>query len=70
MEREEYQYQLRRVSAALAEKGYCPVIQLMGYLLTEDPTYITNHDGARKAVSQMDRDELLQDMVTNFLDHG
>lgn len=53
---------------ALQEKGYNPVGQIVGYILTEDPTYITNHNGARSLISRIDREDLLKDMVTTFLE--
>lgn len=52
---------------ALKDKGYNPVGQLVGYILSEDPTYITNHNGARSLVSRIDREELLKDMVAEYL---
>ena len=51
---------LRNVYEALTEKGYNPVNQIVGYLLTEDPTYITNYNGARSMICKIDRDELMQ----------
>ena len=58
---------LRTIYAALQEKGYDPINQIVGYLLSEDPTYITNHNGARALIRKIDRDELLQQMVKNYL---
>ena len=58
---------LRRVFDALNEKGYNPINQIVGYLLTEDPTYITNYDNARSMICKLDRDELLQELVQCFL---
>ena len=52
---------------ALKEKGYNPVNQIVGYLLTEDPTYITTYNNARSLIRRIDRDELLQEMVRNYL---
>ena len=49
---------LRNVYEALTEKGYNPVNQIVGYLLTEDPTYITNYNNARSMICKIDRDEL------------
>ena len=54
---------LRSVYDALSEKGYNPINQIVGYLLTEDPTYITNYNGARSMICKLDRDELLQELV-------
>jgi len=58
---------LRAVFDALKEKGYNPVNQIVGYLLTEDPTYITNYNNARSMISKLDRDELLQELVRHYL---
>ena len=52
---------------SLNEKGYNPVNQIVGYLLTEDPTYITNYNNARNMICKLDRDELLQELVRNYL---
>ena len=58
---------LRDVFDALNEKGYNPINQIVGYLLTEDPTYITNYNNARTMICKLDRDELLQALVRNYL---
>ncbi len=58
---------LRTVFDALKEKGYNPVNQIVGYLLTEDPTYITNYNNARSMICKLDRDELLQELVRQYL---
>ncbi len=58
---------LRNVYEALTEKGYNPVNQIVGYLLTEDPTYITNYNGARSMICKIDRDELMQALVREYL---
>ncbi len=58
---------LRRVYDAMSEKGYNPINQIVGYLLSEDPTYITNHKGARSLIRKIDRDELLNELVKNYL---
>ena len=58
---------LRNVFAALNEKGYNPINQIVGYLLTEDPTYITNYNNARNMICKIDRDELLQELVRCYL---
>ena len=60
---------LRNVFDALSEKGYNPINQIVGYLLTEDPTYITNYNNARSMICKLDRDELLQDLVNCYLFH-
>ena len=52
---------------ALKEKGYNPISQIVGYLLSEDPTYITNHNNARSLIRRIDRDELMQELVQNYL---
>lgn len=58
---------LRTVFDALQEKGYNPINQIVGYLLTEDPTYITNYNNARSMICKLDRDELLQELVRCYL---
>ena len=58
---------LRSVYDALSEKGYNPINQIVGYLLTEDTTYITNYNGARSMICKLDRDELLQELVQCYL---
>ena len=58
---------LRSVYEALTEKGYNPINQIVGYLLTEDPTYITNYNSARSMICKIDRDELMQVLVREYL---
>ncbi|MHC1695833.1 MAG: IreB family regulatory phosphoprotein [Eubacteriales bacterium] len=58
---------LTTVYNALKEKGYNPINQLVGYILSEDPTYITNHSNARALIRKLDRDELLQALVRSYL---
>lgn len=58
---------LRSVFDALNEKGYNSINQIVGYLLTEDPTYITNYNNARSMICKLDRDELLQELVRCYL---
>lgn len=58
---------LREVYEALSEKGYNPIGQIVGYLLSEDPTYITNCNNARALIRKIDRDELMQELVKSFL---
>lgn len=58
---------LRGVFDALNEKGYNPINQIVGYLLTEDPTYITNYNNARSMICKLDRDEILQELVHCYL---
>lgn len=55
------------VYSSLQEKGYNPINQIVGYILSEDPTYITNHMGARTLIRKVDRDELLQILVRRYL---
>ncbi len=59
---------LTTVYQALNEKGYNPINQLVGYILSEDPTYITTYNNARSLIRRLDRDELLQALVRNYLD--
>lgn len=58
---------LKSVYAALVEKGYNPINQIVGYILSEDPTYITTHNNARSLIRKIDRDELLQELVRSYL---
>ena len=58
---------LRSVYEALTKKGYNPIDQIVGYLLTEDPTYITNYNSARSMICKIDRDELMQVLVREYL---
>jgi uncharacterized protein (UPF0297 family) len=58
---------LRSVFDSLNEKGYNPINQIVGYLLTEDPTYITNYQNARSLICKLDRDELMQELVKQYL---
>ena len=69
MERQIYD-SLRKVYEALSEKGYNPINQIVGYILSEDPTYITNHNNARAEIRKIDRDELLRLMVESYLGLG
>ena len=66
-DRESMRRILRDVYEALTEKGYNPVNQVVGYLLTEDPTYITNYNNARSMICKIDRDELMQVLVREYL---
>ena len=59
---------LRQIYEALSEKGYNPVNQIVGYLISEDPTYITNYNNARALARRLDRDELLNELVKNYLE--
>lgn len=58
---------LTNVYNALQEKGYNPINQIVGYILSEDPTYITNYNNARALIRKIDRDELLQELVRQYL---
>ncbi len=58
---------LAEVYRSLSEKGYNPINQIVGYLLSEDPTYITNYNNARSLICKLDRDELLQELVRHYL---
>ena len=60
---------LTMVYDALSQKGYNPVNQIVGYLLSEDPTYITTHNNARSLIRRIDRDELLAEMVKSYLNN-
>lgn len=55
------------VTAALEEKGYNPVNQLVGYILSGDPTYITSHKNARSIIRRLERDELLEEIIKYYL---
>ncbi len=59
---------LSSVYDSLVLKGYNPINQLVGYILTEDPTYITNYNNARSLICRVDRDELLQELVRTYLE--
>ena len=59
---------LKIIYSALRERGYAPVNQIVGFILSGDPTYITNHNGARTLICKVDRDELLQVLVKNYLE--
>ena len=59
---------LRQVYDALREKGYNPIGQIVGYLLSEDPAYITNCNNARALICHIDRDELMIELVKNYLE--
>ena len=69
--RDEKEYQIRQVLTevyeALSEKGYNPINQIVGYILSEDPTYITTYNNATSLIRKIDRDELLQTLVRSYL---
>lgn len=58
---------LASVYDSLVIKGYNPINQIVGYILSEDPTYITNYNNARTLICRIDRDELLQELVVSYL---
>ena len=64
---EEMRQTMLTVYNALKEKGYNPISQIVGYILSEDPTYITTHNNARSLIRRLDRDEQLQALVKNYL---
>ncbi len=59
---------MNEVYAALTEKGYDPMSQLVGYLLSGDPTYITSHKNARGIINRVERDEVLEEILKNYLE--
>ncbi len=58
---------LMDVYVALQEKGYNPINQIVGYIMSGDPTYITSHNGARNKIRKLERDEILEELVTAYL---
>ena len=58
---------LMEVYAALKEKGYNPISQIVGYIMSGDPTYITSHNGARGIIRKLERDEILEELVKFYL---
>ncbi len=58
---------LKQVYSALQQKGYNPINQIVGYILSGDPTYITSYNDARNLIRQLDRDELLEKLVRNYI---
>lgn len=64
---EEIRKTLKEVYDALQEKGYNPINQIVGYILSEDPTYITTHQGARNKIRKIDRDDLLRSLLRTYL---
>ena len=61
---------LEIVYKALSEKGYNPVNQIVGYIMSGDPTYITSHNGARCLIMKMERDELVEEMLKTYIEHN
>ena len=62
------QKELKEIYDALCEKGYDPVRQIAGYILSEDPVYITDWKNARGKIQHIDRDELLKELISSYLD--
>ena len=60
---------MHSVYDSLIQKGYNPINQIVGYILSEDPTYITNYNNARTLIARIDRDELLRELVIHYLGH-
>ena len=58
----------KEVYEALSEKGYNPVNQIVGYIMSGDPTYITSHNGARSLIMKVERDEILEVLLQNYID--
>ena len=61
---------LEIVYKALSERGYNPVNQIVGYIMSGDPTYITSHNGARSLIMKMERDELVEEMLKTYIEHN
>ena len=61
---------LEIVYKALSEKGYNPENQIVGYIMSGDPTYITSHNGARSLIMKMERDELVEEMLKTYIEHN
>ena len=61
---------LEIVYKALSEKGYNPVNQIVGYIMSGDPTYITSHNGARSLIMKAERDELVEEMLKTYIEHN
>lgn len=66
MNRAERKRVMTRIYAALMERGYRPMDQIIGYILTEDPTYITNYNGARRMIADINRHDLLCDLLQSY----
>ena len=60
---------LARVYEALTEKGYNPINQIVGYILSGDPTYITSHNNARSNIRRLERDELVEELLSSYVKH-
>ena len=59
---------LKEVYTALTEKGYNPINQIVGYIMSGDPTYITSYKGARSLINKVERDELLEELMRNYVE--
>lgn len=59
-----------RLYIGISEKGYNPVNQIVGYIMSGDPTYITSHNGARSLIMKMERDELVEEMLKTYIEHN
>ncbi|MCI8506692.1 MAG: IreB family regulatory phosphoprotein [Lachnospiraceae bacterium] len=59
---------LAKVYAALTEKGYNPISQIVGYIMSGDPTYITSHQSARSLITKLERDEILEELVQVYIE--
>lgn len=59
---------IRSVYAALTEKGYNPLNQIVGYVMSGDPTYITSHKGARSLIMKVERDEIVEELLRFYID--
>ena len=59
---------LERVYEALNEKGYTPISQIVGYIMSGDPTYITSYKGARSLIMKVERDEILEELMRNYVE--
>ncbi len=59
-----------QVYDALEKKGYNPVNQFVGYILSGDPSYITSHDGARSLIRKIERDEMLEELIREYINHN
>ena len=59
---------IEQVYSALSEKGYNPVNQIVGYIMSGDPTYITSHNNARSLIMKVERDEILEELMTTYVE--
>ena len=60
---------LETVHRALTEQGYNPVNQIVGYIMSGDPTYITSHENARSLIMKVERDEIIEELLRNYIRH-